>query len=71
VPAGGRRVTALALSAAAAAVSAAVFTSWALDISVVEQWLLGALAFGAVIPLTLIVIMPTNRRLLAPEPLGD
>jgi len=34
-------------------------------------WLAGAVAIGAVIPLTLIVIMPTNRRLLGPEPLGD
>jgi Anthrone oxygenase len=35
------------------------------------SWLVGALSLGGVIPLTLIVIMPTNRRLLAPEPLGD
>jgi hypothetical protein len=34
-------------------------------------WLAGALAIGAVIPLTLIVIMPTNRRLLGPDPLGE
>ena len=34
-------------------------------------WLLGALALGAAIPLTLVVIMPTNRRLLSPDPLPD
>jgi len=34
-------------------------------------WLAGALAIGAVVPLTLLVIMPTNRRLLGPDPLGD
>jgi hypothetical protein len=34
-------------------------------------WLLGAVAIGAVVPLTLVVIKPTNRRLLGPDPLGD
>ena len=29
-------------------------------------WLLGALLIGAVVPFTLMVIMPTNRKLLAP-----
>jgi hypothetical protein len=35
------------------------------------RWLAGAVAIGAVIPLTLIAIRPTNRRLLAPGPLTD
>jgi Domain of unknown function (DUF1772) len=34
-------------------------------------WLAGAVAVGAVIPLTLIAIRPTNRRLLGPEALAD
>ena len=34
-------------------------------------WLAGALAMGAVIPLTLVVIRPTNQRLLGAEPLPD
>jgi hypothetical protein len=34
-------------------------------------WLAGALAIGAVIPLTLVVIMPTNHRLLGPEALDE
>ena len=34
-------------------------------------WLAGALAVGAVIPLTLVVIRPTNRRLLSSEALAD
>lgn len=29
-------------------------------------WLLGSLAIGAVVPVTLLVIFPTNRRLLEP-----
>ena len=34
-------------------------------------WLAGAAAVGAVIPLTLVAIRPTNQRLLSPGPLGD
>ena len=34
-------------------------------------WLAGALAVGAVIPLTLVVIRPTNQRLLSDERLTD
>ena len=34
-------------------------------------WLAGALVVGSVIPLTLVVIMPTNRRLLGADPLAD
>jgi hypothetical protein len=34
-------------------------------------WLVGALAIGAAIPLTLLVIRPINNRLLSTEPLGD
>lgn len=35
------------------------------------RWAAGGLLVGSAIPLTLIVIMPTNRRLLAPGPLAD
>jgi hypothetical protein len=35
------------------------------------QWLLGALAIGAAIPLTLIVIRPLNQRLLSTALLAD
>ena len=34
-------------------------------------WLVGAVALGAAIPLTLIVIKPINTRLLSTEPLSD
>lgn len=34
-------------------------------------WLVGALMLGAVIPFTLFAILPTNRRLLAPELIDD
>jgi Domain of unknown function (DUF1772) len=34
-------------------------------------WLVGALAIGAAVPFTLLVIMPTNRALLGGAPLGD
>lgn len=34
-------------------------------------WFAGALAVGAVVPFTLLVIMPTNRALLGGAPLGD
>jgi Domain of unknown function (DUF1772) len=34
-------------------------------------WLAGAVAVGAVVPFTLLVIMPTNRALLGGAPLGD
>jgi len=30
-------------------------------------WLIGGLLLGLVVPFTLVVIMPTNRRLLSPE----
>lgn len=34
-------------------------------------WLIGAILLGAVIPITLIVIMPTNRELLDPPTAQD
>jgi hypothetical protein len=34
-------------------------------------WALGGLAVGAAIPLTLVLIMPTNRRLLSADPLSE
>lgn len=39
--------------------------AWALG--GVALWLLGALLIGSVVPFTLLVIMPTNARLLAPD----
>ena len=30
-------------------------------------WLIGAILFGAIFPYTLIVIMPTNKQLIAPD----
>jgi Domain of unknown function (DUF1772) len=35
------------------------------------SWLAGALAIGAAVPFTLVVIKPTNRALLSGAPLGD
>ena len=35
------------------------------------RWLVAAVALGAVIPLTLMVIVPVNTRLLSTEPLSD
>ena len=112
-------MSAATLFGAAALVSTATFTAWALYITLVEHpariasgaaagraqfrpsyhraapwqasfaaialvsgtlaaarsgdwtWLAGALAVGAVIPLTLVVIRPTNRRLLSSETLAD
>jgi Domain of unknown function (DUF1772) len=34
-------------------------------------WLIGALALGAVVPLTLVLIRPINRRLLGADALAD
>jgi hypothetical protein len=31
-------------------------------------WLVAGVVLGSVIPFTLIVILPTNKRLLSPEP---
>jgi hypothetical protein len=42
--------------------SVAGITSWALGAG--AGWLWGALLIGAVVPFTLIVVMPTNRKLL-------
>ena len=35
------------------------------------EWLIGALALGSVVPLTLALIQPLNRRLLGADALGD
>lgn len=40
-------------------------SAWLLHGGVI--WLIAALLIGSVVPFTFIVIMPTNRRLLAPE----
>jgi hypothetical protein len=45
--------------------AAAGIGCWATGASV--AWLVGALALGALVPFTLLVIMPTNKRLLDPR----
>jgi hypothetical protein len=35
------------------------------------MWAVGGIVVGAAVPFTLLVVMPTNRRLLASDPLGD
>jgi hypothetical protein len=61
---------------ALAVVSAALFAGGALYIGAALAtgrwaWALGGLAVGAAIPLTLVLIMPTNRRLLGTDPLSQ
>lgn len=54
----------LAIISLAAGLTAAVTTArW--------PWAVGAVAVGIAVPYTLLVIMPTNRQLLAPEFLGQ
>jgi hypothetical protein len=45
--------------------AAAGIGCWATGAS--AAWLVGALALGALVPFTLLVIMPTNKRLLDPR----
>ena len=52
-----------AIALVAGVVAAALTHRW--------TWLLGGLALGAAIPVTLVAIMPTNRRLLSADPLAD
>ena len=51
------------LAFATGLLAAALTARWA--------WLIGALALGSVVPLTLAVIRPINRRLLDADALGD
>src|SRR5207244_10313742 len=59
-PGGGRSRMAIAFEALAIA-GAALFAAWAL----------GGVVVGAAVPFTLLVVMPTTRRLLASAPLDD
>ena len=52
-----------AIAFAAGMAAAALTSRW--------LWLVGAVALGTAIPLTLIVIKPINTRLLSTEPLSD
>jgi uncharacterized membrane protein len=58
------RATVMQVSLAALGTLAAV-AAWRMGASVL--WLAGGLLLGAVIPFTLIVILPTNKRLLDPS----
>lgn len=58
-----RRATVMQASLAVLGALAGV-AAWALGGG--AAWLLGALLIGAVVPVTLLVIMPTNHRLQAP-----
>jgi hypothetical protein len=40
------------------------FTAWAIGAS--AAWLVGGVLLGAVVPFTLVVILPTNKQLLDP-----
>jgi uncharacterized membrane protein len=47
----------------------AALTAWAAGAG--PAWLAGGLALGAVVPITLVVILPTNRELLDPATRHD
>ena len=49
----------------AAIASICAFIEWFINPAM--EWLLGGIIIGAVIPFTLIVIFPTNKRLLDPS----
>ena len=59
-----KRATMMQASLAALGTPAAI-AAWLMGASLL--WLLGALLLGAVIPFTLIIILPTNKRLLDPS----
>ena len=59
-----KRATVMQASLAALGTLAAV-AAWLMGAPAL--WLVGGLLFGAVIPFTLIVILPTNKRLLDPS----
>lgn len=47
----------------------AALVAWLLDAG--SAWLVATLLIGAIVPFTLIGIMPTNRRLLSAEPVSS
>ena len=58
-----RRATVMQVTLAIAGCVTGLWSAWALD----DPWvLLGAIFLGAVVPFTLIVILPTNKQLLDP-----
>jgi len=59
-----KRATVMQASLAALGTLAAV-AAWLMGAP--ARWLVGGLLFGAVIPFTLLVILPTNKRLLDPS----
>ena len=63
-PSSYRKATVMQASLAALGLIASV-VAWFAGSSI--WWLIGGLLLGSVIPFTLIVIMPTNKKLLAPE----
>jgi hypothetical protein len=59
-----RRATAMQASVAIVACLAGLWSAWVLE----DAWVgLAALLLGAVVPFTLIVILPTNKQLLEPS----
>ena len=59
-----RRATVMQASLAIVGCLAGLWSAWVLG----DAWVgLGALLLGAVVPFTLIVILPTNRQLLEPS----
>ena len=58
-----RRATVMQASCAALGLVASI-AAWLAGASV--WWLIGGIMLGSVIPFTLLVILPTNRRLLSP-----
>jgi anthrone oxygenase-like protein len=63
-----RRATVLQATLAVVGAAAGCI-AWALGAP--RGWLAGALLLGAVVPFTLLVILPTNRRLLDPAAAND
>lgn len=63
-----RRAAPWQASAAALSLIAGVLAAWS---SGEWRWGLGGLAVGLAIPFTLLIIMPTNRRLLYEAPRGN
>jgi anthrone oxygenase-like protein len=63
-----RRAAPWQASFAAIALVSGIAAAW---LSARAAWLAGALAIGAAIPFTLLIIRPINNRLLSDDPLGD
>jgi hypothetical protein len=51
---------------ASLAVAASLTGTWAWWLNSIGAWLVGAILIGAVVPFTLIAILPTNKKLLDP-----